>query len=68
MQKLNFKWIKDLNLKDEILKSLEQTIGKYDFERRGGNLEIKYTHITIKENIDKYEYIEVKNISYQNIS
>lgn len=37
-------------------------------ERRGGYLEVKYIHIAIKENIDKYEYIEVKNISYQIIS
>lgn len=34
MQKLNFKWIKDLNMKDEILTSLEQNIGEYDWEER----------------------------------
>lgn len=61
--KISSRWIKSLNTKGEILKLLEENIGKI-FMILGGESFLKQDMKTInrKENINKFDYIKIKNI------
>ena len=61
--KINLKWIKDLNVKSDTIKILEENIGKtlFDINRSNIFLDLSPRVMEIKTNINKWDLIKLKS-------
>ena len=61
--KINSKWIKDLNIRPEVIKSLEENIGKTFSEINHSKIlhDLPSTVMEIKAKINKWDLIKLKS-------
>ena len=62
--KVNLKWIKDLNVRPDTIKLLEENIGRTPFDINSSNifLDLPLREMKIKTKINKWDLIKLKNI------
>ena len=61
--KINSKWIKDLNLRPETIKLLEETLGRIPFDINSSKIFLDQPPriMKIKTKINKWDLIKLKN-------
>ena len=62
--KTKSRWIKDLNVKDKTLKFLVENMSKYQLDLGVGIDFLKQTSMTIKNKINTFDYIKIKNFIF----
>ena len=63
MQKINSKWLKDLNIRCDIIKFLEENIGKTFSDINHTNLFLDQSPMAVEIKINKWDLIKITSFS-----
>ena len=63
--KMNSKWIKDLNIRPETIRLLEENVSSFNIDLGSGFLNLTPKAKAIKANVNKRDYIKLKRFCKQ---